>query len=82
MTLLRKAWPILELFGLGICITFTINQAIIFYMAYSNPDRCILVGVDRFGEAGVEAALYPIGILLAGIAWVRLTWQRAERRRH
>ena len=75
MTLLRKAWPVLELIGLGFSIGYAVNLVIIFYLAYFNPGRSVLVGVDRFGEAGIEAVLFPVSIVTAIIAWFRLTWR-------
>ena len=54
---------IFALFALGGCIM----TGIIFYMAYSHPEKAVLVLIDRYGEADIEAVIV-IPLFLIGAA--------------
>lgn len=81
MTLLRKIWTVLEVLSLGFCIGWAICFTHLFFTAYLNPGHTILIDTDRFGEGGFEAVYFPVSIVVALIAWCRLVWLRAGRRK-
>lgn len=52
--------------SVGLLLALAVNMLVIFYMALLSGDNQVLVTINDFSEAKIEAVLFPL-ILISGI---------------
>lgn len=57
--------------SVGFLLVLSANMLIIFFLAFFNGYEC-LVAVDRFGEARLEAVLFPLWFIMGTVTLARM----------
>lgn len=61
----------LDLIGIGSILFISIFFIFIFFVAYFSPTQTVLLSLDIYGEAEIEAVVLPLAVILGVFAYAR-----------
>ena len=66
-----RGWKIFEIISVGLLLALSLNLLIIFFPAYFSG-LPVLVNINAFSEAHIEAVLFPIWFVMGVVTIVRM----------
>ena len=62
----------LDIIGIGFILGIAVFFAFIFFVAYFSPTQTVILTIDTYGEAEIEAVFFPIALILGIFAYARI----------